>query len=203
MIYKRYSIRCLDRTKVRCYSINVTNPSKVIGNKILGNKTLGIQFLDKEGEELKLSTKGRYGLRALIDLAQHSENEPVSITSIASRQGISERYLEQLMSMLKKAGLIKSIRGAGGGYVLDKEMKEISVGDVLRALEGNLEPVECSGLNPEAGCSSSSECVTKYVWQRINDSINKTVDEIKLDQLVSESKELQTGSTGGQIKCNQ
>lgn len=137
---------------------------------------------------MKLSTKGRYGLRALIDLAQYCEKEPVSITSIAQRQGISERYLEQLMSKLKKAGLIKSIRGAGGGYVLDKDAADISVGDVLRALEGSLEPVECSGLNPEEGCQASGECVTKYVWQRINDSINNTVDEIKLDQLVAESK---------------
>ena len=88
---------------------------------------------------MKLSTKGRYGLRALIDLAQYSEVEPVSINSISARQGISERYLEQLMALLKKAGLVKSIRGAGGGYVLAKEKEDISVGDVLRALEGKLE----------------------------------------------------------------
>ena len=81
---------------------------------------------------MKLSTKGKYGLRALIDLAQYSEDSPVSITSIARRQDISERYLEQLMSKLKKAGLVKSIRGANGGYVLAKEAKDISVGDVLR-----------------------------------------------------------------------
>ena len=78
---------------------------------------------------MKLSTKGRYGLRALIDLAQYSEEEPVSISCIAERQNLSERYLEQLMSLLKKAGLIKSIRGAGGGYVLAKDAGEISVGD--------------------------------------------------------------------------
>ncbi len=85
---------------------------------------------------MKLSTKGRYGLRALIDLAQYSGNEPVSITSIAGRQEISERYLEQLMALLKKEGLVKSIRGASGGYVLAKDLSEISVGDVLRALQG-------------------------------------------------------------------
>lgn len=95
---------------------------------------------------MKLSTKGRYGLRALIDLAQYSAEAPVSITSISARQDLSERYLEQLMSMLKKAGLVRSVRGAGGGYVLAKDMAEISVGDVLRALEGSLEPVECAGL---------------------------------------------------------
>ena len=87
---------------------------------------------------MKLSTKGRYGLRALIDLAQYSKDAPVSIMSISSRQELSERYLEQLMSMLKKAGLMKSIRGAAGGYILAKPADEISVGDVLRALEGSL-----------------------------------------------------------------
>ena len=97
------------------------NPSNLVGIE------------NKEGENLKLSTKGRYGLRALIDLAQYSEIEPVSISSIAARQGISERYLEQLMAKLKKAGLIKSIRGAGGGYVLAREVESISVGDVPAA----------------------------------------------------------------------
>ena len=101
---------------------------------------------------MKISTKGRYGLRALIDLAQYSEIEPVSISSIATRQAISEGYLEQLMSMLKKAGLIKSIRGAGGGYVLARDMSEISVGDVLRVLEGSLQPVECAAFSQEESC---------------------------------------------------
>ena len=138
--------------------------------------------------KLKLSTKGRYGLRALIDLAQYSSGGPVSTASISARQDISERYLEQLMSMMKKAGLVKSIRGAGGGYVLAKYMCEISVGDVLRALEGSLEPVDCAGLEPEGMCSASDSCVAKYVWQRINESINRTVDEIRLDQLVDQSR---------------
>lgn len=132
---------------------------------------------------MKLSTKGRYGLRALIDLAQNSTEEPVSITSIAERQEISERYLEQLMSKLKKSGIVKSIRGAAGGYILARPMEEISVGDILRALEGSLDPVDCPGLL-EKGCKSADSCVTKYVWKRINDSINRTVDEIRLDQLV-------------------
>ena len=136
---------------------------------------------------MKLSTKGRDGLRALIDLAQNSGEEPVSITSISTRQDLSERYLEQLMSMLKKAGLVRSVRGAGGGYVLARKLEEISVGDVLRALEGSLEPVDCAGFEPDGGCSVSDSCVTKYVWKKINDSINQTVDEIRLDQLVKEN----------------
>ena len=130
---------------------------------------------------MKLSTKGKYGLRAIIDLARFSEKEPVSIGCIATRQ---------LFALLKKAGLVKSIRGASGGYVLARDASEISVGDVLRALEGNLEPVRCAAFYSEEGCMASDECVTKYVWQKINDSINKTVNEIKLDELVKESKEL-------------
>lgn len=138
---------------------------------------------------MKLSTKGRYGLRALIDLAVHSQGgTPVSIMSISARQDLSERYLEQLMAMLKKAGIVRSIRGAGGGYVLARDAGDISVGDILRALEGKLDPVDCAGLDPGGECRAADSCVTKYVWKRINESINRTVDEIRLDQLVAESR---------------
>ena len=137
---------------------------------------------------MKLSTKGRYGLRALLDVAVHSDEELVSISSIAARENISEAYLEQLMARLKKAGLIVSQRGAQGGYRLAKPPGQISVGDILRALEGNLDAVTCPGLSEE-GCSGSEACVTKYVWQKINDSIAKTVDEISLCMLVRESRQ--------------
>ena len=139
---------------------------------------------------MKLSTKGRYGLRALIDLAQYSKDAPVSIMSISARQDISERYLEQLMSMLKKAGLVRSIRGANGGDILAKDVKDISVGGVLRALGGSPEPGDCAGLEPGGGCRAADTCVSKYVWKRINESISRTVDEIRLDQLVEESRRL-------------
>ena len=139
---------------------------------------------------MKLSTKGRYGLRALIDLALYSENETVSIASISARQNISESYLEQLIAKLRKAGLVTSVRGAGGGYKLALPASEISVGDILRALEGSLDAVNCPGLEEESSCGGSGFCVTKYVWQKINDSINRTVDEIKLDQLVEESRSM-------------
>lgn len=150
---------------------------------------------------MKITTKGRYGLRALIDLAKYSEIEPVSINSIATRQGISERYLEQLMTLLKKAGIIKSIRGAGGGYVLAREMSDISVGDILRALEGSLESVECAAFSQDDSCEAAGGCVTKYVWQKINESINRTVNEISLKQLVEESKAV-PDTTSSQMKCN-
>ncbi|MDD2960412.1 MAG: Rrf2 family transcriptional regulator [Lachnospiraceae bacterium] len=136
---------------------------------------------------MKLSTKGRYGLRAMVDLALYSEKETVSLSSIAARQDISEAYLEQLMAKLKKAGLIISSRGAQGGYQLARPADTISVGDILRALEGDLDAVKCPGLSAE-GCQTGDLCVTKYVWKKINESITDTVDEILLGTLVKESK---------------
>lgn len=139
---------------------------------------------------MKISTKGKYGLRAMIDLAQYSEQEAVSISSIAQRQKISESYLEQLVAKLKKAGLVVSIRGAAGGYRLARPASDISVGDVLRALEGDVRAVICTAQTEE-GCEGEELCVTKYVWQRINESIGKTVDEMMIDQLVAESRKAQ------------
>ena len=139
---------------------------------------------------MKLSTKGRYGLRAFIDLAVYGEEEPVSLTSIATRQEISLNYLEQLMAKLKKAQLVESVRGVNGGYRLAKPADEISVGDVLRALEGDLIPVECAAIDSgkEVHCTGSGSCVSKIVWKRINDSINDTVNSIFIGELVKESK---------------
>ena len=140
---------------------------------------------------MKLSTKGKYGLRAFIDLAVWGEEEPVSLTSIAARQEISSNYLEQLMAKLKRAGLVESIRGVNGGYRLARPADEISVGDVLRALEGALNPVECAAIDSgkETHCTGSGTCVSKIVWKRINDSINNTVDSIYIGELVKESKD--------------
>ena len=137
---------------------------------------------------MKISTKGRYGLRAFIDLARYSEEGPVSINSIAQRQNLSEGYLEQLMAKLKKAGLVKSLRGSGGGYILARDASEVSVGDVLRALEGNMELVTCAAFHEVEACGLEKTCVTKYVWQKINESILKTIDEIKIDTLVKQSR---------------
>ncbi len=139
---------------------------------------------------VKLSTKGRYGLRALIDLAQYGEKEAVSIQSISARQQISDSYLEQLVRKLKKAGLVTSLRGAQGGYRLAKPAEEVSVGDVLRALEGSIEAVSCQeGENPS--CVGKDLCVARYVWQKVNKSIQETVDSIMISQLVEESRRIQ------------
>lgn len=136
---------------------------------------------------MKLTTKSRYGLRAMIDLASREGDDPVSLGSVAQSQGISEAYLEQLFAKLKKAGLVTSSRGAQGGYRLACDARDVSVGDILRALEGNLEAAACPGLS-ETGCKASDSCVTIYVWKKINESITRTVDSIHLDELVRESR---------------
>lgn len=185
----------LDRTSLRWY-YQKRNPSKIVGIKKGAEfKTASAGNPSGTGAwrreiRMKLSTKGRYGLRAMVDLVVHSETEPVSTASIAARQHISESYLEQLLAKLKKAGLVSSMRGAGGGYLPSRGPEEISVGDVLRALEGSLDPVDCPGLTEEKGCGGADVCVTKYVWKRINDSINRAVDEIKISDLVKESREV-------------
>ncbi|MCI6677212.1 MAG: Rrf2 family transcriptional regulator [Clostridiales bacterium] len=138
---------------------------------------------------MKLTSKGRYGLRAIVDLAIHSEQEPVSIKSISMRQGISERYLEQIIAKMKRSGLVESVRGAAGGYHLAKNPSDISVGDILRCLEGDLSIVNCPEIN-ETKCEVSQLCVTKYVWQKINGSIQHTINHITLDELVEQSKAL-------------
>ncbi len=134
---------------------------------------------------MKLSTKGKYGLRALVDLSVHCQDEAVSISSIAQRQEISEGYLEQLMAKLKKAGIVVSTRGAKGGYSLAIPAGDIMVGDVLRALEGNIDPIDCAGIYGE--CAGADSCVTKYLWQQINDGVNKIVNEMTLQSLIDES----------------
>ncbi len=138
---------------------------------------------------MKISTKGRYGLRAVLDIAMHADSEAVALSSIAARQHISISYLEQLISKLKKAGIVNSIRGAQGGYVLARPAEEISVGDILRCLEGNLNPVECSEILG-GSCAGSDVCVTKFVWKRISDSINQAVDGLMLSELVAVGQRL-------------
>ena len=139
---------------------------------------------------MKLSTKGRYGLRAFVDIAIYSEKEPVSLAEVAKRQDISISYLEQLMTKLKKANLVEAVRGASGGYVLTRKPEEISVGDVLRALEGDLSPVECATEEEscEHSCGATGHCTTRLVWKKINDSVNGTINNIFISELVNDSR---------------
>ena len=152
---------------------------------------------------MKLTTKGRYGLRAVIDLAMYAKNEPVSLSDVAERQNISISYLEQLIAKLKKAGIVQSTRGAQGGYALAKAPEDISVGEILRALEGSLSPVDCSAVDGEGEteCSASNFCVTKYVWKRINDSINDTVNNMFLSELLEEGNNVKSDATQVEPGC--
>lgn len=135
---------------------------------------------------MKLSTKGRYGLRAMVDIAQQQENGPVAIHTIAQRQNLSGRYLEQLLIPLKQAGLVKSLRGAQGGYVLGRSAENISVGDIVRVLEGPVAPVDCvNQVNPDE-CLRAEYCVTRKVWTRLRDAMNEVLDSYSLEDLVIE-----------------
>ncbi len=136
---------------------------------------------------MKISTKGRYGLRAAIDVAIFSGQQAVPISEIAERQQLSESYLEQLMAKLRKADIVKSVRGAQGGYVLAKSPSEISVGDILRSLEGDLRPVDCLAIKEDNKCHNGEMCVTKFVWEKINESINDTVDGITLQDILDQN----------------
>lgn len=136
---------------------------------------------------MKISTKGRYGLKVMIDLAIYSNGESITLKSIAERQGISETYLEQLVPHLKKAKLIKSVRGAQGGYLLGAELNNITVGQILRALEGSMAPVGC--LDNTILCDDKNLCISRIVWEKIQDSVNNTIDTLTLKDLISEFKE--------------
>ena len=136
---------------------------------------------------MKLSTKGRYGLRAMLDMALSEEEGPIASHTIAQRQEISERYLEQLLIPLKQAGLVKSVRGSQGGYILGRAPQNISVGDIIRVLEGPLAPVDCvNEINPD-DCKRAESCVTRMIWAQVRDSIADILDSYSLQDLVNES----------------
>ncbi|BBB92884.1 MAG TPA: Rrf2 family transcriptional regulator [Methylomusa anaerophila] len=139
---------------------------------------------------MKLSTKGRYGVAAMYDLALHYGRGPISLKSVAQRQGISEHYLEQLMGTLRNAGYVKSVRGAQGGYSLTKNPADISVGDIVRIMEGPIVPVDCL-LTDAVGntyCKRANICVTRDVWAKVRDSINSVLNSISLADLCKQDK---------------
>ena len=135
---------------------------------------------------MKLSTRGRYGIHAMYDLALNAENGPQSIKAIAERNAIPEAYLEQLVAVLKREKLVISTRGAQGGYMLARRPEEITVGAVLRALEGGLNLVDC--LLEEDACGKSCACPSRIVWTKIRDGLNQIVDGITLQDMIEEQK---------------
>lgn len=136
---------------------------------------------------MKISTKGRYALRLMLDLALNNTGEYITIKSIAARQNISEKYLEQIISLLNRAGYVKSIRGAQGGYRLSKDPSDYTVGMILRLTEGSLVPVDCVEESNE-DCPRSMECVTRDIWVELYDAITSVVDRITLMDLVNKHK---------------
>ncbi len=131
---------------------------------------------------MKISTKGRYALRLMLDLAQHN-TEYVTIKSIADRQDISSKYLEQIISVLNRAGFVRSIRGAQGGYKLARPAKDYTVGTILRLIEGDLVPVACMEDEPNQ-CLRADNCPTLKVWKELSDAINGVVDNVTLADLM-------------------
>jgi len=144
---------------------------------------------------MKLSTRGRYATRAMLDLALNYEQEPVVLSEIAGRQQISEQYLEQLIGPLKVAGLVRSVRGPNGGFILVKSPSLISVGDILQAVEGSTALVDCVA-DPQT-CSRANDCLTREVWLKATEAINDVFDSITLHDLLDRKAEamLPSGST--------
>ena len=138
---------------------------------------------------MKISTKGRYGLKAMMDLAIYSFGEPLNLKSIAERQNVSEKYLEHIFSSLKKAGIIKSTKGTQGGYILAQSAADTTVGNVIRALEGDLSVAEKA--DPEEGNTDILEqCINQNVYEKIDSSINQLLDGITLEDIQHEYKKL-------------
>lgn len=131
---------------------------------------------------MKISTKGRYALRVMIDIAINSNNEYVSVKDIAVRQDISKKYLEQIMTMLSKAKLIETTRGNIGGYKLTKQPREYKIGDILRATEGDLAPLAC--LTDNNYCNRKENCKTHSFWAGLDNVINEYIDSKTLEDLI-------------------
>ena len=137
---------------------------------------------------MKISTRGRYALRMMLDIATNDHGEPVRIKDIAARQDISVKYLEQIVSVLTKAGYVKSIRGPQGGYRLARLPKDYTVGMILRLTEGSLSPVDCLEEGAPV-CNRVDSCTTILLWRKLDDAIRGVVDHVTLQDLVDWSQE--------------
>ena len=137
---------------------------------------------------MKISTKGRYALRMLLDLAQNQGDGFVALKDIAVRQNVSKKYLEQIVPMLNKSDILLASRGFQGGYRLAKSPDQYTVGEILRLTEGSLAPVACLEYNP-VGCERSADCAMLPVWQGLNRVINEYLDQITLQDILEQQKE--------------
>ena len=137
---------------------------------------------------MMISTKGRYALRVMLDMAEHGGGEWHRLSDVAQRQQLSKKYLESIISVLVKAGLVEGQRGKGGGYRLSRELKDYSVGEILRLSEGSLAPVACldGGAN---SCPRAGKCQTLPMWEKLDDLINGYLDSVSLADLLHTSPE--------------
>ena len=136
---------------------------------------------------MKLSTRTRYAVRAIVELAQNDNNRPLQLKIIAQRQEISVKYLEQLMAILRSAGFVRSIRGSKGGYVLAKAPNQIKLNEVMHRLEGTVATVEC--VENEDYCSRSADCASRYLWVQVEQAIEKVLEAITLQDLVDKAND--------------
>lgn len=140
---------------------------------------------------MKFSTRSRYGLRAMLELAMnYDSNEPTPLFQIAERQLISEGYLEQMMNVLRKGGLVRSVRGAQGGYLLSREPARITAGEIVRCLEGPLSPTDCVSEEDPENCIRSELCITRMLWERVRDAIAVVLDGTTLADMCKENVKL-------------
>lgn len=134
---------------------------------------------------MMISTKGTYALRVMIDLAQHTEEGYISLKSIAERQHVSMKYLETIVSLLNKGGMVTSLRGKDGGYMLKKPASDYRIGEILRLTEGGLTPVSCHGFSEgEMECERVDRCLTFPMWQKLDALINEYLDKVSLKDLL-------------------
>lgn len=136
---------------------------------------------------MKVSTKGRYAIRFMLDLATHNTGNPVRIKDVAERQQISDKYLEQVVSTLNKAGFVRSVRGPQGGYTLAREPKDYTMGEILRLTEGDMAPVACLAEDSNT-CERADACVTLHFWKRLDQAISDVIDKTTLEDLVEEEQ---------------
>ena len=137
---------------------------------------------------MKISTKGRYALRLLLDLAEHQQAGFISLNEIAKRQNISKKYLEQIIPIFNKTDVLRANRGSQGGYMLAKSPDKYTVGDILRCTEGSLDPVDCAGQDPVL-CERSADCVMLPVWKGLSKVINEYLDGITLQDILDQQRE--------------
>ena len=139
---------------------------------------------------MRLSTQSRYGVRAIFDIAYHSEGLETQVKDISRRQGISQRYLEQIFQKLKRAGIIRSKRGPLGGYFLGKKAEDISIGEIVQVTEGNINPVRCiNGEDSTQACERFNECVTQIVWNEAGKRLREYFDSVTIKDLCALARE--------------